>query len=179
MPEAFICDGVRTPIGRYGGALASVRADDLAAVPRDVNWPCVLADLAALCAHVCETEPASVLWPHLLPYRGHVVLTGGYVCVGSADRFLGMLAHTLDRLDDAVAHYTTALKLEQRLKAAPHAARTRYWWAHTLRARGAQSDEEHARRLLEAVLFPARELGMRALAGDTEELLVTSRHPLT
>ena len=33
MPDAFICDYIRTPIGRYGGALASVRADDLAAVP--------------------------------------------------------------------------------------------------------------------------------------------------
>ena len=33
MPEAFVCDAVRTPIGRYGGALAHVRADDLAAVP--------------------------------------------------------------------------------------------------------------------------------------------------
>ena len=31
--EAFVCDAVRTPIGRYGGALASVRTDDLAAVP--------------------------------------------------------------------------------------------------------------------------------------------------
>ncbi len=33
MREAFICDAVRTPIGRYGGALARVRADDLGAVP--------------------------------------------------------------------------------------------------------------------------------------------------
>ncbi|MEX3016806.1 3-oxoadipyl-CoA thiolase [Gymnodinialimonas hymeniacidonis] len=33
MPEAFICDYIRTPIGRFGGALASVRADDLGAVP--------------------------------------------------------------------------------------------------------------------------------------------------
>ena len=32
MTEAFICDYVRTPIGRYGGALASIRADDLAAL---------------------------------------------------------------------------------------------------------------------------------------------------
>lgn len=31
--DAFICDGIRTPIGRYGGALSSVRADDLAAIP--------------------------------------------------------------------------------------------------------------------------------------------------
>jgi 3-oxoadipyl-CoA thiolase len=33
MPTAYICQGVRTPIGRYGGALATVRADDLAAHP--------------------------------------------------------------------------------------------------------------------------------------------------
>ena len=33
MPHAFICDAQRTPVGRYGGALASVRADDLAAIP--------------------------------------------------------------------------------------------------------------------------------------------------
>jgi acetyl-CoA acyltransferase len=44
--DAFICDAIRTPFGRYGGALASVRADDLAAIPiaalmernRDVDW---------------------------------------------------------------------------------------------------------------------------------------------
>src|ERR1051325_701876 len=33
MPETFICDGIRTAIGRYGGGLAKVRTDDLAAVP--------------------------------------------------------------------------------------------------------------------------------------------------
>ena len=46
MSEAFICDAIRTPIGRYGGGLASVRADDLAAIPLrelmarnpDVDW---------------------------------------------------------------------------------------------------------------------------------------------
>lgn len=36
MTEAFICDAVRTPIGRYGGALAALRADDLAALPVSV-----------------------------------------------------------------------------------------------------------------------------------------------
>jgi acetyl-CoA acyltransferase len=33
MPEALICDAIRTPFGRYGGALAAVRTDDLAALP--------------------------------------------------------------------------------------------------------------------------------------------------
>src|ERR1017187_9997162 len=33
MSNAFICDAIRTPFGRYGGALSSVRTDDLAAIP--------------------------------------------------------------------------------------------------------------------------------------------------
>jgi acetyl-CoA acetyltransferase len=33
LRDVFICDAVRTPIGRYGGALAQIRTDDLAAVP--------------------------------------------------------------------------------------------------------------------------------------------------
>ncbi|MCX5538797.1 3-oxoadipyl-CoA thiolase [Paraburkholderia sp. CNPSo 3076] len=49
MTEAFICDAVRTPIGRYAGALAQVRADDLGAVPlkalmernKDVDWTAI------------------------------------------------------------------------------------------------------------------------------------------
>ena len=32
MSEAFICDAIRTPIGRYGGALSAVRPDDSAAI---------------------------------------------------------------------------------------------------------------------------------------------------
>ncbi|MBN3790460.1 3-oxoadipyl-CoA thiolase [Burkholderia sp. Ac-20353] len=49
MTDAYICDAIRTPIGRYGGALKDVRADDLGAVPinalvernRDVDWSAV------------------------------------------------------------------------------------------------------------------------------------------
>ena len=49
MNDAFICDAIRTPFGRYAGALASVRADDLAAIPiralidrnPNVDWPAV------------------------------------------------------------------------------------------------------------------------------------------
>jgi 3-oxoadipyl-CoA thiolase len=40
MPAAFICEGVRTPIGRYGGALAQVRTDDLATVPLSALREC-------------------------------------------------------------------------------------------------------------------------------------------
>ena len=58
MTEAFICDAARTPIGRYGGALSSVRADDLAAIPiralkernHQVDW-LALDDIILGCAN--------------------------------------------------------------------------------------------------------------------------------
>ena len=58
MTEAFICDAVRTPIGRYGGSLAHVRADDLAAIPiraliernKQVDWA-ELDDVIMGCAN--------------------------------------------------------------------------------------------------------------------------------
>ena len=49
VSEAFICDAVRTPIGRYGGALAAVRTDDLAALP-----------IAALLKRNAALDPAGV-----------------------------------------------------------------------------------------------------------------------
>jgi 3-oxoadipyl-CoA thiolase len=49
MAEAFICDAMRTPIGRYGGSLASIRADDLGALP-----------LKALLARNPGLDPAAV-----------------------------------------------------------------------------------------------------------------------
>ena len=67
MQDAFICDAVRTPIGRYGGALASVRADDLAALPLralmernpGVDWSAV-DDLIYGCANQAGEDNRNV-----------------------------------------------------------------------------------------------------------------------
>ncbi len=67
MREAFICDAVRTPIGRYGGALAQVRADDLAAEPLKalmarnpgVDWSAV-DDLIYGCANQAGEDNRNV-----------------------------------------------------------------------------------------------------------------------
>ena len=67
MNEAFICDAVRTPFGRYGGALASVRADDLAAVPLraliernpNVDWSAV-DDVVYGCANQAGEDNRNV-----------------------------------------------------------------------------------------------------------------------
>jgi 3-oxoadipyl-CoA thiolase len=67
METAYICDGVRTPIGRYGGALASVRTDDLAAIPiaalmernRSVDWN-ALDDVIYGCANQAGEDNRNV-----------------------------------------------------------------------------------------------------------------------
>ena len=86
MPDAFICDAARTPIGRYAGALSAVRADDLAAVPiaalkhrnPHVDWDAVddvilgcanqagednrnVARMAALLAGLPESAPGTTI----------------------------------------------------------------------------------------------------------------------
>ena len=67
MTPAFICDAIRTPIGRYGGALSSVRTDDLAAIPLKalmarnpkVDWA-VVADVLFGCANQAGEDNRNV-----------------------------------------------------------------------------------------------------------------------
>ncbi|MDH3235302.1 MAG: 3-oxoadipyl-CoA thiolase, partial [Alphaproteobacteria bacterium] len=67
MSEAFLCDPVRTPIGRYGGALSAVRADDLAAEPikaliarnKSVDWAAV-DDIVYGCANQAGEDNRNV-----------------------------------------------------------------------------------------------------------------------
>jgi acetyl-CoA C-acetyltransferase len=67
MTHAFICDAVRTPFGRYGGALSSVRADDLGAIPlralmerhAQLDWAAV-ADVIYGCANQAGEDNRNV-----------------------------------------------------------------------------------------------------------------------
>jgi acetyl-CoA acyltransferase len=67
MTQAFICDAIRTPIGRFGGALKDVRADDLGAIPlralmarnKDVDWAAV-QDVIFGCANQAGEDNRNV-----------------------------------------------------------------------------------------------------------------------
>jgi acetyl-CoA acyltransferase len=73
MPEAYICDYIRTPIGRFGGSLSSVRADDLGAVPlkalmernASVDWEAV-DDVLYGCANQAGEDNRNVARMSLL-----------------------------------------------------------------------------------------------------------------
>ncbi len=66
-PQAFICDAIRTPFGRYGGALSSVRTDDLGAIPlkavmarnKEVDWAAV-TDVIFGCANQAGEDNRNV-----------------------------------------------------------------------------------------------------------------------
>ena len=67
MADAFICDAVRTPIGRYGGALSSVRTDDLGALPMAALMernaaldPAAIEDIAYGCANQAGEDNRNV-----------------------------------------------------------------------------------------------------------------------
>ena len=67
MTQAFICDAIRTPFGRYGGALSSVRADDLGAIPLralmarnpNVDWAAI-TDVIFGCANQAGEDNRNV-----------------------------------------------------------------------------------------------------------------------
>jgi 3-oxoadipyl-CoA thiolase len=67
MTEVFICDGIRTPVGRYGGGLSSIRTDDLAAIPiaalmernSNVDWS-ALDDVILGCANQAGEDNRNV-----------------------------------------------------------------------------------------------------------------------
>ncbi|ESR01216.1 MULTISPECIES: 3-oxoadipyl-CoA thiolase [Stutzerimonas stutzeri subgroup] len=83
--EVFICDAVRTPIGRFGGALAAVRADDLAAIP-----------LRALLERNPQLDPAAI----------EEVFMGSANQAGEDNRNVARMAALLAGLPDTVPGVT-------------------------------------------------------------------------
>src|SRR5256885_307139 len=109
MTHAFICDAIRTPFGRYGGALASVRADDLAAIPikalvdrnPKVDWA-ALDDVIYGCANQAGEDNRNVARMALLLAGLPVEVPGATVnrLCGSGMEAVGQLARAV-RLREA------------------------------------------------------------------------------
>ncbi len=102
MTEAFICDAIRTPIGRYGGSLSSVRADDLAAIP-----------LRALIERNAALDPAAI----------DDVILGCANQAGEDNRNVARMAALLAGLPDSVGGSTINRLCASGLDAVGSAAR--------------------------------------------------------
>jgi tetratricopeptide (TPR) repeat protein len=146
-------------------------ARDFTDLPRDHQWLCNMALLALVSQRLDDRRRAAVLYPMLLPYAGRMVPTTRLAigCLGPVHHYLGILAATLGRLDDAAEHLGVAIEEDTRAGAVPFLALSRHDCAGVLRARGAPGDEELAAELLRAWGTTARALGMPLAAQPPPE----------
>lgn len=102
-----------------------VAEDGFATVPRDLAWTGALGLLTDVCAALGDQPRAAVLSSLLAPYSGQLIVAAtGVACPGAADRYLGVLAATQGRANDARQYYDSALELERRIGAPLLVART-------------------------------------------------------
>jgi hypothetical protein len=117
-----------------------------------------------ICTFLEDRARAHTLYRILIPFAGsNVVVGNGTACYGALSRYLGALASTLERWDDAARHFEDALEMNARMDARTWLAHTQQQYATMLLARHQSGDRDKAATLLEAALVTARELGMRAL----------------
>jgi tetratricopeptide (TPR) repeat protein len=106
----------------------------------------------------------------LLPYGDHVAICYPDVMTGAVSLYLGILAETMQRWDDAARHFEDAIATNERIGARPWLAHARHDLAATLLARGRREDTERARLLLSQALTTYRELGMQTYAARASAL---------
>lgn len=152
-------------LGRRDDAMATIAGlatRDFADLPRDGNLLTIWAILAETCARLDARHWAEPLLARLAPHAGSFVVLGTSAgCLGSAARYAGLLAHTLGRYDEAVAHFEAALAANRTLGALPQEAYTQADLARTLAIRGADA---RAAALRDAARATGTRLGLAALA---------------
>jgi DNA-binding NarL/FixJ family response regulator len=149
-------------------------SNDFANIPRDALWVTCITYLSEVCAFLSDAHSAVTLYQFLLPHNGYNILVGpSAACYGAAARYLGMLAATMSRWQEAQNHFENALAMNARMGAKPWLAHTQHEYAGMLLRRGHVDDMNKATGLLNEALVISRELGMHALA---ERLVTLQQH---
>jgi class 3 adenylate cyclase len=147
-------------------------AGRLEALPREHTWLRAQVQAAAASAHLKDRALATRWYDVLAPYAGQAACTS-VAWWGALDHYLGMLATTLRRFDEASAHFSAAEATHRRMKAPAWLARTRLEWARMLLTRRQLGDTERAGELLGQALDSARELGLAKVERRAVELRET------
>jgi hypothetical protein len=142
------------------GLLGQLARDDFAGIPVNNDWLYSAALLAELIASIGDPGRAEALHERLAPHDGLNVDTEE-VSAGAVSRYLGLLAATAGRLDQAASHFEDALAMNQRMGARPWTARTQHDYAHMLLARNKAEDSHRGRELLDQALATYQELHIR------------------
>jgi class 3 adenylate cyclase len=138
-------------------------AGDFADLPQDILRLSTVANLSQTCAFLGDIERAAILYELLRPYAGRNVSTSIISCYGSASHYLGLLATTMERWDEAARHFENALEMNARMGARPFVAHTQRDYADMLLRRDEPGGREKALELLTEALGTAQELGMKPL----------------
>jgi DNA-binding SARP family transcriptional activator/tetratricopeptide (TPR) repeat protein len=144
--------------------LDDLAPDDFSALPFDLEWLYGMSLLSETCALLDDVESAVILFELLLPWAELNAADTPEGMRGSVSRYLGLLAATLKRWDDAARHFEDALAMNERMGARPWHAHTQKDYARTLLARNGAGDGERAQELLDRALTTYRELGMESYA---------------
>src|SRR5262249_59038874 len=140
----------------------AIATEHFTELPRDGNWLPAMVNLAEVAHGVGDAGSARDLYELLRPHAASAVVVAAAACLGSVERYLGLLAVTLGRLDAAAEHFEAALAAHVRLRAPVYRARTAFVYASLLRRRGKPGDEERAAVLLADARATAQALGMAA-----------------
>jgi predicted ATPase/DNA-binding CsgD family transcriptional regulator len=137
--------------------------DDFAGIPTDGLWILCMAYLSEVCAFLNDPHRAAVLYEMTLPYHAqNIGMAGGVAYCGAVSRYLGMLAATMTRWEEAERHFEYALEMDANTGSWAWLAQTRYEYARMLLARNGPDDREKAQALLDDALTAAAEFGMRS-----------------
>jgi predicted ATPase/DNA-binding SARP family transcriptional activator len=130
---------------------------------------CLMTDA---CARVGYTLPANSLMEVLRLHAGCLVPAGGGAGIGGVvDHYLGVLNTLLERWDEAVASFETALSIAERVGSPVFRTHTNLWYGRMLLDRGDPDDHERAVTMVQDALGTAEELGMALVARDARTLL--------
>ncbi|MEO6579515.1 MAG: AAA family ATPase [Candidatus Limnocylindria bacterium] len=144
-------------------ALDELARGDFAALYPDNEWLLGVSLAADATARLGDHAAAESLYPQLAPHAGRHAIGHAEGSVGAVDRYLGLLAATLDRLDDATRHLEDAVHINERMGARPWTAHSRHDLASVLRRRDAPGDRARAAELDSVALATARDLRMTVL----------------
>ena len=154
-------------LGRTGEAravLLDLARDEFAALYPDNEWLLGASLASEATARLGEGELAQTLYDQLLPFAGRHAIGHAEGSVGAVDRYLGLLAGALERLDDAAQHLEDAVHINERMGARPWTAHSRHDLAMVLRKRDAPGDGPRASDLNAQALVAAQAMGMDVLA---------------
>ena len=129
---------------------------------RLLRWPMILFTYAAVVVLIGDRDRAATLHDAIAGHTGTVVMPPLYpsTCLGSADRFLGLLAECAGRPEDARRHFARALEVDVRIGADVWAAHDRYHLGRLLLT----EEPDRATALLDAAASEARRMGLLPLA---------------